>query len=123
MRSTLAAQLCVAQIVGLIGVAIAGTLMSTDPDIAEGLMIFSVGAVASLFLFVPFLLIAIASADAVYRNVTVFVFLGPLIVSAILMGMFGVEFGSFLALSPVLSSVVFFVLSRIDNPITDLAED
>ncbi|MHA7818842.1 MAG: hypothetical protein ACX930_04245 [Erythrobacter sp.] len=123
MRSTLPAQLCVSHAVGLMAVSIVGTLMSDDPDLGEGIMVFVVGAIGSLFLFVPALLIALASAEEIYRNVTAFVFLGTLAVSAILIGMFGVKFGGFLALSPVLSSVVFFGLSRLDNPIADLPED
>ena len=95
--------------------------MSPDPDLGEGVRVFVVGAVASLFLFVPFMLIAMATADAIYRHVTTFVLLGPLVISAMLIAMFGVDFGGLLAVSPVLSSAVFFGLTTIDNPIADPA--
>lgn len=114
--------MCVAHAIGLPAVAVVGTLTSSDPAIGEGILSLVVGAIASLFLFVPVLILALGMAQIIYENLVAFLLLGPIVISATLISVGGIQFGGFLAISPFVSSAVFYRLARLDNPMADNPE-
>ncbi len=112
MRGDFAAKMGVAHCVGLFGVAIAGTVMSSDPDADEAIMLFVVGAIASLFIFLPVLAVSVAFAPDIIRHRFVFLLLGPLAVTALVSALFCAEAWKPIAFQTGLSSLVLFLLLR-----------
>ena len=96
--------------------------MRPDPDLEDAIMSFVLGAIVSLFVFLPVLIVALAMAKSIYDNPVKFVLVGPIVVAAILIMFGGAEFGGILVASPIISSAVFYGLVRLDNPVAYLAD-
>ncbi|RNJ61832.1 MAG: hypothetical protein EDM03_09885 [Porphyrobacter sp. IPPAS B-1204] len=116
MRGDFALKMVVAHGAGLLATVIALTLMSSDPDPGDAIMLFVVAVIASLPVFLPLLGAAVVYAPDVLRHRLAFVLIGPVVVTAICSGLVDVGVWKTVAISTGFSSLVFFRLSKDDAP-------
>lgn len=112
MRGEFAAKLTAAHCAGLLGLAIAGTVLNEDPGADDFFVLFVFGLVLSAFLFLPLLAVTLVFLRAVLRHRLAFLLLGPVAVTALVSAMFGTGAWKPIALQTGLSSLVLFLLLR-----------
>lgn len=100
---------------GLLGMAIAATVMSADPGADETIGLFVIGLFMSAFLFLPILAVTLVFVGDVLRHRLAFVLLGPVTVTLLVTAMFGFDAGKVIGLQTALSSLVLFLLIRNDD--------
>ena len=114
-RRDFALKMGLAHCAGLIGVAIAATVMSADPSADETIGLFVIGLFMSAFLFLPILAVTLVFVRDVLRHRLAFVLLGPVAVTLLVTAMFGFDAGKVIGLQTALSSLVLFLLIRNDE--------
>ena len=115
--------MCVAHLAGLVVIAIIGVFTSSDPSLDGAIVLLLLGGFLSLFLFLPALAITLILARPIYENVIPFVLVGPLLVGAFMVSVFGVRHGGGISIGVAFSSAVFFLLARQYNPAEGSRED
>ncbi|GAA0763966.1 small basic protein [Erythromicrobium ramosum] len=111
-RRDFAMKISLAHFAGLIGLAIAATVMSADPNADEAIGVFVIGLFMSAFLFLPILAVTLVFVGDVLRHRLAFVLLGPVAVTLLVSAVLGLDAGKVIALQTALSSLVLYLLIR-----------
>ncbi len=117
MAVSLAIRMFVAHAIGIFVLSIVGVVMGSDPDLGEFIGVFLVSLIASLFVFLPVMLVAMAHSEQIFEDPIRFTVAGP-IVLMILAGLFaGRDWSIGIGLCAGVSSLVLYLSIWIDNPI------
>lgn len=100
---------------GLLGVAIAGAVMSEDPGADDLIGVFVLGLVMSALLFLPVLAVTLVFLRDVLRHRVAFVVLGPVVFTLLATAMLGLDAGKVIAIETAMSSLVLYLLIRDDE--------
>mgnify|MGYP001826127319 CR=1 FL=1 len=91
--------------------------MSSDPNLDEFFGVFLVSLIASLFVFLPVMLAAMAFSKQIFKDPIRFTVAGPIVLTT-LAGLFaGRDWSIGIGLCAGVSSLILYLSIRIDNPI------